>query len=176
MFRSKSTPAQPQQPWAMQILTLHYLIDGSVQPNDEIKILLGGGSNYYESRYVVTLTNAKVQPTGDLTTQPFFVPQWTVEHRGGLVALIPRDEACTQALSKIIQSKSLGYRAVIYAGPYVIRGTLESPAPTMAFETYAFMPIRDAQIDCQLPGARLAGFTAPLMVVNRELWQGYHPA
>ena len=173
MLRSKSST--PTQPWVLQLLTLNYLIEGSMLPNGEVSTLLAGGPHYYESRYVTTLTNVKVQATGNHTTQDFFAPEWTVEHRGGLVGLIPRNEACTQDMLKLTQGKKLVFRAVIYAGPYVIRATLEQPAPTHAFETYAFMPAKDAQIDCQLPGARLVGFRVPLMVVNRELWQGYYP-
>lgn len=173
MFRSKSST--PTQPWVMQALTLNYLIEGSMLPNGEVSTLLAGGPQYYERRYITTLTNVKVQATGNQTTPEFFAPQWTVEHRGGLVGLIPRDEASTEAIIKFTQGKKLVFRAVIYVGPYVIRATVEQPMETHAFETYAFMPARDAQIDCQLPGARLVGFRAPLMVVNRELWQGYHP-
>lgn len=176
MFRSKSsTPSQPQQLWAMQALTLNYLVDGHVQPSDEINLLLGGGGRYYESRYVVTLTEARVQPTGNLNIPPFYAAHWTVEHRGGLVALIPRDEASTQALFKNAQVRTVTFRAVMYVGPYVIRATLGPPSPTLSFETLAFMPAKDVEIDCLLPGAQLVGFTAPWMVVNRELWQGYHP-
>jgi hypothetical protein len=174
MFRSKSS-SQPQQPWAMSALTLNYLIEGSIQPSDELNLLLAGASGYYENRYVVTLTNASVQPAGNLTTQPLYVSHWTVEHRG-LVALIPRDEASTQALLKNTQSRSLAFQAVMYVGSYVIRATLASPSPSLSYETYAFMPVKDAEINCQLPGARLVGYKVPWMVVNRELWQGYHPA
>ncbi|MBN2549394.1 MAG: hypothetical protein JXB15_09570 [Anaerolineales bacterium] len=144
-------------------------------PNGEVSTLLKGGPQYYERRYITTLTDVKVQATGNQSTPDFFAPLWTLEHRGGLVGLIPRNEACTEDIIMLTEGKNLVFRAVIYAGPYVIRATVEQPMPTHAFETYAFMPAKDVQIDCQLPGARLVGFRAPLMVVNQELWQGYHP-
>jgi len=179
MFGSKSsTASQSQRQWAMQALTLDYLIEGNVQPSDELTLLLEGGRRYYERRYVLTLAPAQIQPTGSLTTPTLSVSQWTLEHRGGLVALIPRDEASTQALLKVTQSKTFPFRAVMYVGSYVIRASLtpESQAFGQVLEGWAFIQAKDAEIDCQLPGAQLSGLTAPWLVLNRELMQGYHPA
>ena len=50
----------------MQALTLNYLIEGKVKPNGEVRMLMGGGPHYYERRYVLTLTDARVRSTADL--------------------------------------------------------------------------------------------------------------
>ena len=173
MSRSKSsTSSQSQRPFVMQALTLDYLVEGNVQPGDELTSILLGGWEYYKSRCLLTLTDARVQPTGNLTTPTLSVSQWVLQHRTGLVALIPRDEAGTQALLKAAPSKTFSLRAVMYAGSYVIRASL---IPGDLFEK-AFNPAKDAEIDCQLPGAQLSRLTAPWLVLNSQLVQGYHPA
>lgn len=176
MFRSKSsTQSQSESPWTMQALTLNYLIEGKVKPSDEVRMLLGGGAHYYESRYVVTFTDARVKPTGDLNISELYVPSWTVEHRGNLVAVVPGDEDSLQAMFKYNASKAVSYRVSFYIGPYHVRATVTQPSPTLSFETYAFMAAKDVEIDCLLPGSKLVGFKAPWMVINREIAQGYHP-
>ena len=176
MFRSKaSIPSQPESLWTMQALTLNYLIEGKVKPNDEVRLLLGGGAHYYESRYVLTLTDARVQPTADLNIPDLYIPTWTVEHRGNLVALIPGDEDSLQALFKFNASKAVSYRASFYIGPYHIWATVIQPSPTLSFESYAFMAAKDVEIDCLLPGSKRVGFKKPWMVINREMSQGYKP-
>lgn len=184
MFKSKpSAPQQPQTPWRMQVLTLDYLIEGNVEPTGEVSSLLMGGRQYYENRYHVILKPAHLQPTGGLATPALTVAQWTVQHRNGLVAVIPRDEAGTQELLKAAQGKTFTFRAVLYAGSYVIRASL-SPVgmfgkpemPGAVFEQFAFIPAQDAEIECQAPGAQMRKLAAPWLVLNTEVIQGYHPA
>jgi hypothetical protein len=124
---------------------------------------------------VLTLTDARVQPTADLNITELYVPTWTIEHRGSLVALVPGDEDSLQAMLKHSPSKAVSYRASFYIGPYHIRATVTQPSPTISFETYAFMAAKDVEIDCLLPGSKLVGFKKPWMVINREMSQGYHP-
>ena len=176
MFGKKSSsPSQPPQPWALQALTLNYLIDGFVEPNGEVQTLLIGGPNYYERRYVLSLTEAKVQPVGNLAFAPFSCERWTLEHRWGLVAIIPKDDLSTQIIKNIAKESQYTYRIVMYAGPFIIRATVMPPTQFHAFESYAFMPAKDAVIDCMIPGSLLTGLNAPWIVVNREMWEGFVP-
>ena len=163
--------AKPKQQCAMQVLTLDYLIEGNVDLDDELISLFEGWPHYYDDHYIVKLASARIQPTGNLTTPAISVSQWILSHRGGLVALIPRDETGTQALLKAARGETFSFRAAIYAGPYIIRASL---VPENLFEGWAFIRAKDVSIDCQIPKAQLSGFTAPWAVLNRELVQGYH--
>lgn len=177
MFGKKSSPpSQPSQPWAFRALTTNYLIDGTVQPNGEVKTLILGGPQYYERRYVVSFENARILPTASQALPEFTVPRWSLEHRWGLVALIPDNEASTEAVLESTKGRSLSYRAVMYAGPYIIRATIQPPTEFHAFETYAFMPGKDAEIECLAPGTRLGKINSPWILVNREAWEGFSPA
>ena len=165
--------AKPKQQCAMQILTLDYLIDGTVDLDDELICIFEGGSGYYEARDTLTITSARIQPAGNLTTPTTYAPQWMLSSRGGVVAFIPQDETGTQALLKAAPGKTFSFRAVIYAGPYIIQASL---LPGDLFERSAFIHAQDAEINCQVPGAQLKAFTAPWILFNIELVQGYHPA
>ena len=110
-----AAPAQPARPtgWAVQILTADYIISGFLQPVDMPLV----GSLNVPTQPTLTLTQAQLRAnTGQSASET--LPEMTIP-KTAIVALIPRDEA--SARSAAMQMPPGSQRAVIYAGPYLIR-------------------------------------------------------
>ena len=182
MFRSKpSGKSQAAQEIAVQALTLDYVIEGNLRVTGELGSLLQGAQGFHEIRYAFEMVSAQVQSTGHLATPAFSAPLWVMYH-AAIVALIPQDDAGAQIFSKAAPNKSLSFKAVMYAGPYVIRACL-APGGALGisrttggiFEGYGFILAKDAEISCQSPETQLARIAAPWVALNTMLMQGYYP-
>jgi hypothetical protein len=112
------------------------------------------------------LTDMRVQPTGNLTTPVLTYSRWSPGWCHTVVALVPRDDTSRTAAQKAFKDYRQGIATVIYAGPYLIRGTALSDHATRVEAPLAgdasLLPDIDAEIDCQIPGAKLTGFRAPI--------------
>jgi hypothetical protein len=80
---------------------------------------------------------------------------WTAANGDAVLALIPRDAACTEHMVKEHTHGKYAVPEDVYVGWYVIRGTVLSPnendAGTMV--NVSIMLLQDAEIECVLPGA-----------------------
>lgn len=96
------------------------------------------------------------------------------------VAFIPDDEASRGHITKLMKDYVEPLRVVLYCGPYVIRATLmmtyKWPLEASVSQGSAFAYLTDAEIDNQLPGARLTGFRASHVILHTEALQGWHAA
>ena len=185
MFSSKKQPS-PMLPWAIQILTTEYLIDGFVQPSE---YSFSGKDEYSISRKDMfvdankdfedeggtrgiryrTWTEGQIQPTGNLTSPVQHFAKLTLGACANLVAIIPNDHASRQAAQKAFQEHQHPVKVMVYAGPYRIRGTALTHK-TDQIRLYGhdggLLPFQDAEIESQLPGARLTGLKVPWLLLN----------
>ena len=64
------------------------------------------------------------------------------------------------------------FQVDLYIGPYIIHGTLQCPDEDLDdLGTYITLVVRDARIECKLPGSKFQGLSAPVMVVRTQLLQ-----
>ena len=118
-------PSARSAGWAVQILTADYLVSGYLSPVD---MPLVGHLNV-PTQPTLTLTQAQLRPiTGQSASST--LPEITIP-KTAIVALIPRDDA--SAKSAAMQMPPNSQRAMIYAGPYLIRA---------AFRLAGDMPMR----------------------------------
>ena len=148
--------------WSVQVLTLDYLMDGSMD----------GGRNKNNLRLVdrvvldLPLANVSFQPAGNLTAVPRAGAAWTMVFADSLVAIIPRDAASLAAAMQNNAFFNKSFLGEVYVGPYVLRGTvLTSDNSVQVMPMYPAFPMQAVTIDCLLPGSKVAGVTAPYALV-----------
>jgi hypothetical protein len=157
----------------VQILTPDYLISGYLQPVD---MPLVGHLNV-PTQPTLTLTQAQLRAvTGQSASET--LPEITVP-KAAIVALIPRDEA--SARSAAAQMPPNSQRALIYAGPYLIRAAFRLAGDMhmrtlFGASTGTMLAVSEAVITCLKPGSSLPEQTAPVIVLNKNVVQVYHPA
>jgi hypothetical protein len=82
-----------------------------------------------------------------------------------VVAVIPRDEASLALAVKANSAWRYPLPAAVYAGPYLIRGTVLGKGPnTGAFDWNTYLA-RDVEITSVLPNATWAGVKAPYVYI-----------
>jgi hypothetical protein len=187
MFGKKPAPPPQQKPvaapasaqpahsggWAVQVLTTDYLISGYLQPVDMPLV----GSLNVPTQPTVTLTQAQLRAiTGQSASE--ILPEMTIP-KTAIVALIPRDEA--SARSAAAQMPPNSQRAVIYAGPYLIRAAfrLAGDMPMRILfgaSSGTMVAVSEAVVLCLTPGSALPEQTAPVIILNKNGVQVYHPA
>ena len=162
---------QPLPPWAVQILTPEYLVDGYSDSEDNIFEYLSVADSDDDFDY--TFTSARVQPTGLLTIPPFSCQEWTCAFLTSVVAVLPRDDASLKAVQKAWEDSEYSYRAELFAGPYLIRGAIQSDSqdhPSFA----TFMLVTGATVESLLPGAQLARLNADALALNGMHVHGFY--
>ncbi len=186
MFSKKPAAAPPQKPapaaapqparpagWAVQVLTADYLISGYLQPVD---MPLVGNLNV-PTQPTLTLTQAQLRAlTGQASSET--LPEITIP-KTAIIALLPRDEA--SARSATMQMPPNSQRAVIYAGPYLIRAAFRLAGDMhmrtlFGASTGIMVAISEASLVCLKPGSSLPEQTAPIAILNKAGVQAYHPA
>lgn len=187
MFGKKPSPTPQQKPaapaattqptrsagWVVQVLTADYLISGTMQPVDMPLV----GSLNVPTQPTLNLIQAQLRTiagqSASETLSEITIP------KAAIVALIPRDEA--SARSAAAQMPPGSQRAMIYAGPYLIRAAFRL-AGDMHMRTLfgasagAMLAVSDASVLCLKPGGALPEQTAPVIILNKNAVQAYHPA
>lgn len=162
-------------PWAIQVLTPDYLVDGlydEKQDNSTAEFFFKSDAGDSLGREAsMHLTAVRFQPTRHMTIPASSATDWFV-YSYSFVAIIPRDENSTIYVAKNNNFKNL-IPADIYVGPYLIHGTILSRDKKLSIFRYWFsIAVRDAEIECQLPGAKLQDLKAPFALVRTHLLQG----
>ncbi len=162
----------PEKLWTFQILTTEYLLEGQL-PSDEdffSNCQVDDPADYLEK-----LTRVQIQPTGMLVPPATTLPNWYITFGKTIVALIPRDEDSLSAAREAYEEYTYSARIQMYAGPYLIEGTLlnESEGHIDFEDTSGYIPVTDAEITHLLPGASLRSHRVPWMLVNGDLLHGY---
>jgi hypothetical protein len=173
-------------PWALQILTTEHLIEGSFYADknkvDDEDIFTHSTEVYEEGETIsdtfvnIRLLEARLQPTGNLTTPVQTFPGLELPTFDLVVAIIPADPASLQSAQKAYKGYRYPIEAVIYAGPYLMRGKVLSDyadGSRSPFTDTQFLPLVDVEIDCQVQGARLSAFRAPWLLLNGSQVHAY---
>jgi hypothetical protein len=162
----------PSTQWAVQVLTLDYLIDGKLDSErDKTSFRLQG-----HDVSPLPLTSVRFRPTGVLSVSPPPAVPWVLIYGDQLVAIIPKDEAGLANARQFNTVFKVGVKAEVYAGPYVIRGQVLSPDGSLrVFEGYTGFPVQDAEIKCLIPGAQLGLLKAPYVLVMSRHKQALVP-
>ena len=162
----------PSTKWAVQVLTLDYLIDGSLDSErDKTSFRLQG-----HDVSPLPVTSARFRPTGALSVSPPPAVPWILIYGDQLVAIIPKDEAALANACQLNAMFKVQVRAEVYAGPYVIRGQVLSPDGSLrVFEGYTGFPVEEAEIKCLIPGAQLGVLKAPYVLVMSRHKQALVP-
>lgn len=168
-----TVPALGTAPWAVQVLTTDYLIDGQVDPD-------GRGHKYFfiaeqtsKPAGALTLHDVKVQATGPADPPNPATATWLAMFNPTLVALIARDATVEAYILQHTPKTKVPVE--LRVGPYAIRGTLLLPVPAQRLAdvlgSFAFA-MQDAEIDCVAAGSKLRGLKAPALIVSTALLQG----
>jgi hypothetical protein len=148
--------------WAVQILTLDYLIEGQLDADrDRYAFRLLG-----HDVSPLPVVSARLRPTGSLAlATPKIVPRVLV-YGDCLVALVPRDQASLASAMQTNATFKQAIPAAAYVGPYVIHGqVLSLDSSLRVFEGYNGFPVQAAEIKCLIPGSPLTDLTAPYVLV-----------
>ena len=159
--------------WAIQVLTSEYLVEGSMDSRDgENSTFLHAeaGSVPFAAR---ELTRATLQPTGALAVAAGASAKFSLPYDTAVVAVIPRDAAGSAYALKRNSGSSHPIPANVYAGPYLLRGTILSPDKELSILAgYQSFAMQAVTIDSLAPGARLRDFQAPYVIVRTHKLHG----
>ncbi len=169
------SPAQPARPagWAVQVLTADYFISGYLQPVDMPLV----GSLNVPTQPTLTLTQAQLRAVAGQSASES-LSEITIP-KTAIMALIPRDEA--SARSAAAQMPPNSQRAVIYAGPYLIRAAFRLAGDMhmrtlFGASTGMMLAVSEAAVLCLKPGSAFTEQTVPVLILNKNAVQAYHRA
>ena len=177
---NKKPPAAPSSPpparsqgWAMQVVTVDYIVNGYLSPCEMPLI----GYLNMPGQAAVTLSGVKFSPLGTQTVITDTAPEVTLP-KAAIIAIILRDSAGASSAAMHLPPKTC--RAAIYAGQYVVRadfrlagdGSLGSQFNTIGGNMFA---VTDAEVHCQIPGANFLGMKSAVVIMNKLHVQLYHP-
>ena len=161
--------------WLMQILTNDYVVAGYFQPID---MPLVGWLNV-PTQSTITLVKAQVTALDPHAPQsPEFQPEVTVP-KSAIIGVIPRDEKSQRAITTQILPRQ--ERAIIYAGPFVLRACFrlagEMPLRNLIGGTPGDMlVVSDADIHSARPDANFPPQKALSLILSKSRIQVYYPA
>lgn len=174
----KSAAAPAAQParlagWAVQVLTMDYIVSGYLPPVDMPLV----GSLNVPTQPTLTLAQAQLRAI-EAQAASTTLPEITVP-KAAIIALIPRDEA--SARSAAAQMPGSSQRAVIYAGPYLLRAAFHLAGDMhmrILFGASAgiMLAVSEATITCLKAGSMFPEQSAPVVIINKNCVQAYHPA
>ena len=154
--------APPTMSWAVQILTVDYLIEGTIDGSRErpaFNLIAGDARSIRVDRPQVTSTGRL-----DVPARPA-VP-WALVYGNELVAIIPRDQASLNYALRANESFKVPIPGEIYAGPYVFSGMIMSPDRKLRIlEGYAAVVVQNATIDCLTSGTSMSRLQTPYVMV-----------
>ncbi len=160
--------------WLMQILTNEYVVTGYFQPTD---MPLVGWLNV-PTQATITLSKALMTALDPHAPQtPELQGEITVP-KSAIIGLIPRDENSQRAIAAQMFPRQ--ERAVIYAGPFVVRACFR-PAGEMPLRNLLggtpgeMLVVSDADIHAARPDANFAPQKTPALILSKSRIQLYHP-
>jgi hypothetical protein len=158
----------------VQALTADYVAEGDLPP---IEMPLAGFLNV-QTQSTFTLSSVKLLP---LALQAVVATETPVEvtlPKAGLIALIPLGEAVRAAALQQMPQRT--ERTALYAGPFMVQAAvrLMGDMPLRNFFNTAvgqFFLASEAEIACLRNDSVYAPPRAPVIVLNRNAVQLYHP-
>ncbi len=163
VFR-KNKPVLP--PFAVQVLTTEYLIEGTAQGDIDTDFYRG-----LDAWSPLRLTSVQITPTGLAQIPAQSLPVFMVSGNS-VVALVPRMELGQMADHEVWAVYKIARPGIFHIGPYLIRGTMMFLREDGIEEV---MPMFGVQITHTVPGAALGELSAPFIAVNPSWMAGYQP-
>lgn len=158
----------------VSILTNEYLVNGL---DDSDSSALSGAFDAEiddPSGGCLVLTDARVQPMGNINTPTRTFDEWRMPSLTNVVAMFSDDPAAEDILLEMWEDYQTPFKVLIYSGTYIIEGTVysEDEAPP-DFMLLAFAPIEDLKITSQVD-KKAEIIRAKWGVVNSMMMQGYN--
>jgi hypothetical protein len=171
MFGKKHAP---KAPWSVQLLTTDFLVDGHLDGDDPTGPWFLHVQAQEMAMATLTLTEASFEPTAGQNVPETRAAQWVLPSTALFVGVMPRDEgSMAYCANRNSGSKHPIPGAVVFVGPYAIRGTVLSPdADLDILSGYPTFAMQNVVIDNLAPGARLKGLAAPYIIVRSLLLHG----
>jgi hypothetical protein len=173
---AQPTPAAAAQPggWVMQILTAEYVVTGYMPPID---MPLVGWLNI-PTQVVITLNKAQVSALDPHTPLPTDVQSEITVAKSCVIGVIPRDEKSLRSVSTQMLPRL--ERAIIYAGPFVLRASFrlagEMPLRNLFGGTPGDMlALSDAEIHPLRAEANFQPYKTPALILSKSQIQLYYP-
>ena len=142
----------------VSILTNEYLVDGLSGAFDaEIDDPSGG---------CLLLTDARVQPMGNINTPTRTFDEWRMPSLTNVVAMFSDDPAAEDILLEMWEDYQTPFKVLIYSGTYIIEGTVYSAESIDAYY------VEDLKITSQVD-KKAEVIRAKWGVVNSMMMQGY---
>lgn len=175
--RPQPAPAAPPAPsgWLVQALTTNYVALGHLEP-PSMPLL---GFLNLTAQATLTLAQTRLTPLEPQALIAEAAPAEVSIVKATLIALVPGDEAGLASARAQMPTRS--ERAVLYAGPYVLRAALammgDMPLRHL-FNTGVgqFLVATDVEVRCQILGTAFAPLVAPVALLNKTLIELYHSA
>jgi hypothetical protein len=133
------------EPWAVDVLTLDYLVSGQVAPEAQKWAWTYFSMTEKNAPSALEVTVSETRSTGGLTAPDLARKTAGFSYQTGLVGLIARNEAAEQAWDKwAVLGDAVA--AEVTLGPYAISGLLLSPSGGLSFLINDRFAMRDATV------------------------------
>ncbi len=134
-------------PQHISVLTTDYMIKGLDNPEYSAFEAANDTLIGEEDGNDFLLTDAVIQPLGPLNIPTRTFPNWRIPSMKSIVAILADDVAAQETLLDFWADFNVPFKVMIYAGPFVIEGTMFSDDDDPPeFYRQAFRPIEDATI------------------------------
>lgn len=171
----KKKEKQAQPPYQVIVLTRDYMIEGACDEDNDI---LNWAATEEFDEYVaseVFATGARVRPISGLNTPATTFSRWFMPNDTNMLAILVMDSVGMGICDEAFEDYSNEFPITMYLGPYIIKGTaLSTEAETVStLLEYAFLPIRDVEVTCQIPNTKFTPLRASMLLANIALMDGY---
>ncbi len=172
---SSPSAAPPPTGWRLQVLTTDFVAEGYLPPAETP---LAGFLNA-TNQSTLTLSPARLTPLNLQALIATDTPAEVTLAKAALIAVIPMDEAGQR--SAAVQLAPRAEKAVMYAGPYMIRASVRLMGDMPLRHLFntgvgSVIVATDAEIVSLRADSVFAAPKAPIVILNKGLVQLYHPA
>lgn len=173
-MQSEEDDDKDRGPQHVSVLTTEYVAKGLGDVGEYSAFEAASDTRIAENEsYDFFLKDVIVQSVGMLNTPSRTFPTWHIPSMGQVIAILAEDVSAQETLLDYWIDFNVPFKAMIYAGPFVIEGTMfsEDDDPP-EFYKQAFRPIQDATITYQL-GDQTEVIHVELGLVNVFQVHGY---
>ena len=172
-MQSEENNEKEKGPQHVSVLTTEYVAKGLGDPEYSAFEAASDTRIAENESYDFFLKDVIVQSVGMLKTPSRTFPTWHIPSMGKVIAILAEDVSAQETLLDYWIDFNVPFKAMIYAGPFVIEGTMfsEDDDPP-EFYKQAFRPIQDATITYQL-GKQTEVIHVELGLVNVFQVHGY---
>ena len=170
-----SAAAAAPNGWLIQVLTNEYVVTGYLPPIDTPLV----GWLNVPTQAGVTLVKAQVTALDPHTPLSTEIQAEVTVPKSAIIGLIPRDEKSQRAASTQMLPRL--ERAIIYAGPFVLRACFRLAGEMPLRNLFGGTPgemlvVSDADIHPVRPDANFPPQKTPALILSKSRVQVYYPA